>query len=117
MPAAGVELLITVVAIVLVLVFYLVSTILALRQITAGLDAAIGSVKEIIEKSAPVEEIVTSINTNLDAGGRPRDNANMAWAGRCAYVAGSGGAPVVPQTPADPPVADRDSTTRPRTER
>jgi hypothetical protein len=68
MPAAGVVLLITVVAIVLVLVFYLVSTILALRQITAGLDEAIGSVKEIIEKSAPVEEIVTSINTNLDAG-------------------------------------------------
>jgi type II secretory pathway component PulF len=68
MPAAGVVLLITVVAIVLVLVFYLVSTILALRQITAGLDDAIGSVKEIIEKSAPVEEIVTSINTNLDAG-------------------------------------------------
>jgi hypothetical protein len=68
MPAAGVVLLITVVAIVLVLVFYLVSTILALRQITAGLDEAIGSVKEISEKSAPVEEIVTSINTNLDAG-------------------------------------------------
>jgi hypothetical protein len=68
MPAAGVVLLITVVAIVLVLVFYLVSTIVALRQITAGLDEAIGGVKEIIEKSAPVEEIVTAINRDLDAG-------------------------------------------------
>jgi len=68
MPAAGVVLLITVVAIVLVLVFYLVSTIVALRQITAGLDEAIGSVKEIIEKSAPVEEVVNTINQNLDAG-------------------------------------------------
>jgi hypothetical protein len=63
-----VVLLITVVAIVLVLVYYLVSTIFALRQITAGLDEAIGGVVEIIEKSAPVEEIVTSINKNLDAG-------------------------------------------------
>ena len=68
MPAAGVVLLITVVAIVLVLVYYLVSTIVALRQITAGLDEAIGSVVEIIEKSAPVEEIVTAINRDLDAG-------------------------------------------------
>jgi len=68
MPAPGVVLLITVVAIVLVLVFYLVSTIVALRQITAGLDEAIGGVKEIIEKSAPVEEIVTAINRDLDAG-------------------------------------------------
>src|SRR4051794_5470802 len=68
MPAAGVVLLITVVAIVLVLVYYLVSTIFALRQVTAGLDEAIAGVVEIIEKSAPVEEIVASINKNLDAG-------------------------------------------------
>jgi hypothetical protein len=68
MPAAGVVLLITVVAIVLVLVYYLVSTIVALRQIAAGLDEAIASVGEIIEKSAPVEEIVGAINRDLDAG-------------------------------------------------
>src|ERR687887_916708 len=68
MPAAGVVLLITVVAIVLVLVVYLVATIAALRQITTGLDEAIGSVKEIVEKSAPVEEVVNTINQNLDAG-------------------------------------------------
>src|SRR3954468_17572850 len=68
MPAAGVVLLITVVAIVLVLVYYLVSTIVALRRISAGLDEAIAGVVGIIEKSAPVEEIVASINKNLDAG-------------------------------------------------
>jgi hypothetical protein len=68
MPAAGVVLLITVVAIVLVLVFFLVSTIVALRQITSGLDAAIASVGEIIEKSEPVEEVVGTINQHLDAG-------------------------------------------------
>ena len=68
MPAAGVVLLITVVAIVLVLVYYLVSTILALRRIATGLDAAIASVGEIVEKSAPVAEVVGDINRNLDAG-------------------------------------------------
>jgi len=68
MPAAGVVLILTVVAIVLVLVFFLVSTIVALRQITKGLDAAIASVGEIIEKSAPVEQVVGTINQYLDAG-------------------------------------------------
>jgi hypothetical protein len=67
-PAAGLVLILAVLVIVLALVYYLVSTILALRQITSGLDEVIGSVTEIIEKSAPVNDIVTSINTNLDAG-------------------------------------------------
>src|SRR6185369_7013568 len=67
-PAPGVVLILTVVAIVLVLVFFLVSTIVALRQITKGLDEAIASVVEIIEKSAPVEEVVGTINQYLDAG-------------------------------------------------
>jgi hypothetical protein len=60
--------LIAVLAIVLALVYYLVSTIAALRQITASLDEAIASVGEIIEKSAPVEEVVNTINQHLDAG-------------------------------------------------
>jgi hypothetical protein len=68
MPAAGVVMLIAVLAIVLALVYYLVSTIVALRQITAGLDEAIGSVGEIIEKTAPVEQVVETINQHLDAG-------------------------------------------------
>ena len=68
MPAAGVVTIVAVVLIVLALVYYLVSTIVALRQITAGLDEAIAGVGEIIEKSAPVAEVVTDINRNLDAG-------------------------------------------------
>ena len=68
MPAAGVVLIVAVVLIVLALVYYLVSTIAALRQITSGLDEAIAAVGEIIEKSAPVNEIVVDINGNLDAG-------------------------------------------------
>jgi hypothetical protein len=67
-PAAGVVLLIAVVAIVVVLVVYLVATIAALRQIAAGLDEAIASVGQIVEKSAPVAEVVGDINRNLDAG-------------------------------------------------
>jgi hypothetical protein len=68
MPAAGVVLIVAVVLIVLALVYYLVSTIVALRQITTGLDAAIASVGEIVEKTAPVEAVVKDINRNLDAG-------------------------------------------------
>jgi hypothetical protein len=54
--------------IVLALVFYLVSTIVQLRKITAGLDTVIGSVSEIVQKSAPVSEVVNDINGQLDAG-------------------------------------------------
>ena len=68
MPAAGVVMIIAVVAIVAAAVFYLVSTIVALRRITAGLNEAITGVVGIIEKSAPVEEVVNTINENLDAG-------------------------------------------------
>jgi hypothetical protein len=68
MPAAGVVTIIAVVLIVLALVYYLVSTIVALRQITTGLDEAIAGVRGIIEKSAPVEGVVKDINGNLDAG-------------------------------------------------
>ena len=68
MPAAGVVMIVAVVLIVAALVFYLVSTILALRKITGSLDDAITGVVGIIEKSAPVNEVVTTINQNLDAG-------------------------------------------------
>jgi hypothetical protein len=66
MPAPGVLLLIIVVAIVLALVFFLVSTILALRQIRDGLDEAITAVVEILDKTKPVEPVVADINENLD---------------------------------------------------
>jgi hypothetical protein len=68
MPAAGVVMIIAVVAIVAVLVYYLLMTIVALMRISKGLDAAIGGVVGIIEKTAPVNEVVTTINQNLDAG-------------------------------------------------
>ena len=68
MEAAGVITILAVVLIVLALVYYLVSVIMALRKITAGLDEAIASVGEIVEKSAPVNDVVTTINEQLDAG-------------------------------------------------
>jgi hypothetical protein len=57
-----------VVVIVLTLVYFLVATILELRKITTGLDDVIAGVSEIIEKSAPVNEVVNTINADLDAG-------------------------------------------------
>jgi len=68
MPAAGAVMIVAVVLIVLALVYYLVSTIVALRKITAGLDDAIVGVTGIVEKSAPVNDIVGAINQQLDAG-------------------------------------------------
>lgn len=68
MPAAGVVLIIAVVAIVAAAVYFLVSTIVALRAIAAGLDEAIAAVAEIVEKTAPVEGVVQALNEQLDAG-------------------------------------------------
>jgi hypothetical protein len=59
---------VAVVLIVLALVYYLVSTIVALRRITAGLDEVIADVTGIVEKSAPVNDVVVAINQQLDAG-------------------------------------------------
>jgi len=68
MPAAGVVLLIAVLGIIVALVYYLVSTIVALQKITKGLDDAIAGVGGIIQKTEPVNEVVATINANLDAG-------------------------------------------------
>ncbi|HUE27176.1 MAG TPA: hypothetical protein VMP89_10425 [Solirubrobacteraceae bacterium] len=68
MPAAGVVLIVAVVLIIAAVVYYLVATIFALQKITTGLDEAISGVVGIIEKSAPVNDVVTTINQNLDAG-------------------------------------------------
>jgi hypothetical protein len=68
MPAAGVVMIIAVVLIVAAVVVFLVGTILALQKITKGLDEAIAGVVGIIEKTAPVGDVVKSINGNLDAG-------------------------------------------------
>jgi len=66
--APAVVMILAVLLIVLALVFYLVSTIVQLRKITSGLDDVIASVGEIVEKSAPVNDVVTAINGQLDAG-------------------------------------------------
>jgi hypothetical protein len=59
---------IAVVLIVLALVYFLVMTIVALRRITKGLDEAIAAVGGIIKNTAPVNEVVQTINEQLDAG-------------------------------------------------
>jgi hypothetical protein len=66
--AAGAVTILAVVLIVGALVFYLVSVILALRKITAGLDEVIVGVGEIVQKTAPVNDVVETINGQLDAG-------------------------------------------------
>ena len=66
--AVGAVMILAVVLIVAALVFYLVSVIVALRKITTGLDEVIVGVGEIVQKSAPVNGIVTTINQQLDAG-------------------------------------------------
>ena len=66
-PAVAV-LLVGVVLVTLALVFYLVSVILELRKITAGLDAVIGAVGGIVSKSEPVNGVVVAINKDLSAG-------------------------------------------------
>lgn len=66
--AAGVVMTLAVLLIVLALVYFLVSTILELRKITAALDDVITGVGEIVEKSAPVNGGVNAINSQLDAG-------------------------------------------------
>ena len=66
--AAGVVTIVAVALIVAVLVFYLVSVIVQLRKITTGLNETIASVSEIVQKSTPVNDVVTTINQQLDAG-------------------------------------------------
>jgi hypothetical protein len=65
--AVGVVTILAVLLIVLALVFYLVSVIFQLSKITDGLDDVITHVSGIVEKSAPVNDVVADINANLDA--------------------------------------------------
>jgi hypothetical protein len=66
--AAGAVTILAVGLIVVALVYYLVSVIAQLRKIITGLDETIASVGEIVQKSAPVNDVVTTINQQLDAG-------------------------------------------------
>ena len=67
MSAEAAVLILGVVLIVLALVYFLVSTILELRKVVAGLDDVIEHVGGIVEKSGPVNDVVTTINEQLDA--------------------------------------------------
>jgi hypothetical protein len=66
--AVGAVTILAVVLVVLALVFYLVSVIVQLRKVTNGLDEVIVHVSEIVQKTAPVNDVVTAINAQLDAG-------------------------------------------------
>jgi len=66
--AAGAVMIVAVVAIVAALVLYLVAVIMQLRKITKGLDEAITSVGEILQKTAPIKDVVPAINQQLNAG-------------------------------------------------
>lgn len=66
--AAGAVTIVAVALIVAALVVYLVAVIVQLRKITVALDETIAGVGGIVEKSAPVNGIVTAINEQLDAG-------------------------------------------------
>ena len=68
MNAAGAVTIVAVALIVAALVYYLLSVIVALRKITAGLAEATVGIVGIVEKSAPVNDVVTAINRDLDAG-------------------------------------------------
>ena len=68
MPAAGVVLIILVVAIVLTAAAFLLPTILALSRISQALDRAAAGVGELVAKTEPVAPVVADINANLDAG-------------------------------------------------
>ena len=80
MPTAGVVTIVAVVLIVLALVYYLVSTILQLQKITDGLDEVIASVGEIVEKSAPVNDVVERHQRQPRRGRRARSRA--CWSRR-----------------------------------
>lgn len=66
MNAAEVVLIVAVVLIIAALAVFLLPVIMGLTRITKGLDRAIASVGEVIEKTEPVNGIVAGINTDLD---------------------------------------------------
>jgi hypothetical protein len=66
-PAAVVTILITL-AIVLALVVYLLLIIVELRTITADLNVVIAAVVTLVRQTVPVNDVVTTINRQLDAG-------------------------------------------------
>ena len=69
--AVGVVTILAVLLIVAALVWYLVSVILELQRITNGLDEVIAHVGEIVQKSAPVNDVVDGHQRATRRGRRP----------------------------------------------
>jgi len=68
-------------AIIAALAFFLISTIFALVKINKGLTVVIGSVGEIIGKTAPINGVLDAINSNLVAGRDVLENLFLKKAG------------------------------------
>lgn len=66
-PAAVVTIL-AAVLVILALAFFLISTIFELIKINRGLDVVLDAVDEIIQKTAPVNEVAGDINDRLARG-------------------------------------------------
>jgi hypothetical protein len=66
MNAAVIVLIVAVVAIIAAMAAYLLPVIAGLMRVNRGLDQAIASVGEIIQKTEPVNPIVEAINADLD---------------------------------------------------
>ena len=79
-PAAAVTIIGTLV-IVLIIVYFLCLTIAELRKISQGLAVVLDAVGEIITKSAPVNELVDTINNRLAEGRDILENLLLKKAG------------------------------------
>jgi hypothetical protein len=74
--------LVIITVIIAALAFWLIRTIFELVKINRGLAVVIGSVGEIIAKSAPVNGVVDAINSNLVAGRDLLENLFIKKAGQ-----------------------------------
>jgi hypothetical protein len=81
MSAALAVMILLIALIIAALAIYLINTIVELIKINKGLAVVIGSVGEIVAKSAPVNGVVDAINGNLVAGRNLLENLFLKKAG------------------------------------
>jgi hypothetical protein len=81
MSAALAVMILLIALIIAALAIYLINTIVELITINKGLAVVIGSVGEIVAKSAPVNGVVDAINGNLVAGRNLLENLFLKKAG------------------------------------
>ena len=82
MSLAVFVMLVIITVIIAALAFWLIRTIFELVKINRGLSVVIGSVGEIVAKSAPVNGVVDAINSNLVAGRDLLENLFLKKAGQ-----------------------------------